>query len=99
MAPLQDELRGLKASALRQRAAAEGIDRARISAARDAENAKAAYIALILEHHTKLDMVALRAMKKPALIARARADGADDDAIDDARDVVRLPIPLRCSCI
>ena len=89
MAPLQDELRGLKASALRQRAAAEGIDQARIAKARDAENAKAAFIALILEHHTEVDVAALRAMKKPALIARAHADGADDDAIDDARDVVR----------
>ena len=89
MAPLQDELRGLKASALRQRAAAEGIDQARIAKARDAESAKAAYIALILEHHTELDMAALRAMKKSALIARARADGVDGDAIDNA--LVRCP--------
>ena len=87
MAPLQDELRGMKASALRGRAAAEGIDDGRIEAARDQENAKAGLVALIMEHHTHLDVGQLRSMKKSALLERAKADGVDDAAIRDARDV------------
>ena len=85
--PLQDELRGMKASALRERAAAEGIDAARIAAARDQENAKAALIGLILEHHTHLDVGQLRSMKKSALLSRAQSDGVNKAALDDARDM------------
>ena len=84
---LHDELRGMKASALRGRAAAEGIDDGRIEAARDQENAKAGLVALIMEHHTHLDVGQLRSMKKSALLERAKADGVDGTAIDDARDV------------
>ena len=87
MPNLQDELRELKIPALRARAADEGIDNARIEAARDDEDdAKGALIALILEKASALDVAALRAMKKPELRAKAAELGVPEEEIEAARD-------------
>ena len=57
--PLQDELRGLKVSALRERAAADGIAQGDIQAAWEKDDIKPALVALILEHVSDLDVGAL----------------------------------------
>eukprot|EP01046_Picozoa_sp_COSAG06_P077080 COSAG06_NODE_24911_length_649_cov_1.205455_1_plen_79_part_10 len=76
--PLQDELRGLKVSALRERAAADGIAQGDIQAAREKDDIKPALVALILEHVSDLDVGALRKLTKSALRQRAEADGVTE---------------------
>eukprot|EP01046_Picozoa_sp_COSAG06_P117149 COSAG06_NODE_64197_length_260_cov_0.639752_1_plen_86_part_11 len=85
--PLQDELRGLKVSALRERAAADGIAQADIQAARDKDDVKPALIALILEHASDLDVGALRKLTKSALHQRAKADGVTEADFTVAREI------------
>ena len=79
------QLEPLSVRELRDRAAADGADGDRVEAALDEEDAKAALIALILEKATRLDVEALRSMKKPQLRTHASEQGVPAQDLEAAR--------------
>eukprot|EP01045_Picozoa_sp_COSAG04_P008881 COSAG04_NODE_501_length_13363_cov_9.158137_9_plen_1203_part_00 len=79
------QLEPLSVRELRDRAAADGADGDRVEAALDEEDAKAALIALILEKATRLDVEALRLMKKPQLRTHASEQGVPAQDLEAAR--------------
>ena len=89
---LRSELGMLKLSALRKRAAATDAAETDLEAAEDAEDPKAAMIALIrAREKAAADPAAelraeLESLKPSALRKRAKAAGAEDEAIEEAGD-------------
>ena len=79
------QLEPLSVRELRDRAADDGADGDRVEAALDEEDAKAALIALILEKATRLDVEALRSMKKPQLRTHASEQGVPAQDLEAAR--------------
>eukprot|EP01045_Picozoa_sp_COSAG04_P003348 COSAG04_NODE_135_length_23774_cov_40.993918_11_plen_2893_part_00 len=84
-APLRAELEGLKISALRKRAKEVGAADKDVDEAGDAEDAKAAMIALILANEGGA-AAKLASLKPSALRKRAKATGVADEEIDAAGD-------------
>jgi len=95
-AALRDELATLKPSALRKRAAQDGIDAVKIKEAKDSDSPKDALIELIVAASVTdstpndASLQALRdelsGLKPSELEERALAAGVDEDQIDDAVD-------------
>ena len=93
---LRDELEALKPRALKQRARELGVDEKKLDEADDADDVKAALIALIVEQAAgdtgrraaaaAALLQELEAMKPRALKKRATEDGVDEEKIDEADD-------------
>ena len=86
------ELELMKPSALKRRARAAGCAEAEIEEADDADDPKAAMIALILSHEASGQETSdvlrreLQGLKPSALKRRARADGATEQEVEEADD-------------
>ena len=99
--PPAAELAGLKLSALKKRAKQVGVDEDKLEAADDADDVKAAVIAMIVEQEGTAQPVCVEAelagMKLSSLKKRAKEVGVDEQKLeeaDDADDVKAAVIAL-----